>query len=102
MMELFKYFKKKDNKINKELNKPQKYKNQLKVYLNDGMNATVLSLAHECKKDSPKIKHWKNFYKWYFGRNQSKYFALKHATGEYVIKKDSILYFSVKILEENE
>lgn len=48
-------------------------------------------------ESKPKIGPWINFYKWYFGRKESKVYMFRYMTGETMILRDEIYSFNVDI-----
>ena len=50
-----------------------------------------LSLEAKIDDKNDTISKFKPFYKWYFGRPQSKVFRFEYSLGEFVIRRDNIV-----------
>ena len=68
---------------------------RLTIKFND---KSVLSWTHNTIDNYAIPNPWHNFYKWYFGRPQSKYFVMHHAKGQTMFKREDIRLFAVEDL----
>ena len=59
---------------------------------------SVLSWTCSTTDNFAQSNSWRNFYKWYFGRPQSKYFVMHHAKGQTMFKREDIRLFAVEDL----
>ena len=88
------FFKKKQKPEKPEKPEEIKYQNRLKINFSNG---DWLSYTVASKKNGQKILPWKNFYKWYFSRPQSKHFMMPYEAGETLIIRDRIIQFEVRV-----
>lgn len=44
--------------------------------------------------------HWQDFYKWFFSREQSKYYVMRYITGETMVLRDDIKSFDVVLKDK--
>jgi len=75
-----------------------KYQNALTITFKDGSS---LRNSINTKKDGIIIPPWKEFYKWYFTREQSPSFMVKYTGGERLVVRKDIKYFGVAIERVN-
>ena len=73
------------------------FKHCLRIYFTDSTTRRIWHYANNKQID---MAHWKDFYKWYFGRPQSNYYRFSHAAGELVLQRKSIASFEIYITEE--
>jgi len=81
--------------FHKPVKKPQVTKrNKLSLRMKDNYVQTYWVDDWESNN---KITPWIPFYKWYFGREQSKIFRFQYKEGENITKREDIITFNIYI-----
>jgi len=85
------FWKKKEIKINA----PSTKKSEIIILLSNGDKVAFHTKSWAPEK---RITPWKDFYKWYFGRNSEEY-IFRYDIGERMIRRKDIMGFIVHIVE---
>jgi len=71
--------------------------NRLDILFSDGR-----ILRWSVPYDQHKIRPWRNFYKWFFGRDNSGVFVMRHKDGETTFRKQDIRRIEITIALKSE